>query len=241
MAGEMSVNRSRPFTVFVEGNIGCGKTTFLNYFANSDMHILSEPVEMWRNVEGHNLLDLMYDNPSRWAFTFQSYAQLTMLDLHTRASAQTVKMMERSIYSARYCFVENLAKEGLLPASEYVVLDEWFKWITSHLDTGGDLIVYLRTQPEVALERTQLRARKEEGCITLDYLKKLHELHEDWLINQTKFSCPAPVIVLDANCALSEMEEEFQRCKTRIFSQLPRREKEDSVASSVTVVGGHSL
>ena len=27
-----------------------------------------------------------------------------------------------------------------MPACEYVVLDEWFKWITSHLDTRGDLI-----------------------------------------------------------------------------------------------------
>ena len=43
----------------------------------------------------------MYDNPSRWALTFQSYVQLTMLDLHTCASAHPVKMMERSIYSAR--------------------------------------------------------------------------------------------------------------------------------------------
>jgi deoxynucleoside kinase len=56
MAGAVSVNRSRPFTVFVEGNIGSGKTTFLNYFANADVYLLSEPVEMWRNVEGHNLL-----------------------------------------------------------------------------------------------------------------------------------------------------------------------------------------
>jgi septin family protein len=56
MAGEISANKSRPFTVFVEGNIGSGKTTFLNYFANADVHLLSEPVEMWRNVEGHNLL-----------------------------------------------------------------------------------------------------------------------------------------------------------------------------------------
>jgi len=56
MAGEMPVNRSRPYTIFVEGNIGSGKTTFMNYFANADVHILSEPVEMWRNVEGHNLL-----------------------------------------------------------------------------------------------------------------------------------------------------------------------------------------
>jgi hypothetical protein len=44
------------------------------------------------------------------------------------------------LFSCRYCFVENLAKEGLMTASEYVVLDEWFKWITSHCDTGGDLI-----------------------------------------------------------------------------------------------------
>jgi hypothetical protein len=49
------------------------------------------------------------------------------------------------------------------------------------------------------------------------------------------------VIVLDANRDLSEMEEEFQRCKTRIFPQQHRREQEDSAASSVTVVDGHSL
>jgi hypothetical protein len=40
----------------------------------------------------------------------------------------------------RYCFVENLAKEGLMPSAEYVVLDEWFKWIISHLHVGGNLI-----------------------------------------------------------------------------------------------------
>lgn len=241
MAGEMAANKSRPFTVFVEGNIGSGKNTFLNYFANADVHLLSEPVEMWRNVQGHNLLGLMYDNPSRWALAFQTYAQLTLVDHHTRASPHPVKMMERSIYSARYCFVENLAKEGLMPASEYVVLDEWFKWITSHCDTGGDLIVYLRTDPEVVFERIRLRAWKEESHVTLQYLKTLHELHEDWLINHTKFSCPAPVIVLDANRDLNEMEEEFRRCKTRILSQQQRGEQEDSAAPPVTFVGSHSM
>lgn len=53
MAGAVSV---KPFTVFVEGNIGSGKTTFLNHFARPDVDLLSEPVDMWRNVEGHNLL-----------------------------------------------------------------------------------------------------------------------------------------------------------------------------------------
>ena len=45
--------------------------------------------------------ELMYGNPSRWALTFQTYVQLTMVDMHTRASTHPVKMMERSIYSAR--------------------------------------------------------------------------------------------------------------------------------------------
>lgn len=43
----------------------------------------------------------MYDSPSRWALTFQTYVQLTLLDMHTHASPHPVKMMERSVYSAR--------------------------------------------------------------------------------------------------------------------------------------------
>jgi len=28
-----------------------------------------------------------------------------------------------------------------------------------------------------------------------DYLESLHELHEDWLVRRTRFSCPASVLV----------------------------------------------
>lgn len=47
----------RPITICVEGNIGCGKTTLLNYMANhSDVEVMEEPVKKWRNVKGKNLL-----------------------------------------------------------------------------------------------------------------------------------------------------------------------------------------
>merc|ERR1712062_670106 len=61
------MKEDRPFTVVVEGNIGCGKTTFLDYFSKfSDrVEVLTEPVDRWRNVNGHNLLQLMYEDPSR--------------------------------------------------------------------------------------------------------------------------------------------------------------------------------
>lgn len=52
-----SPTRKAPFTVFIEGNIGAGKTTFLNHFKKyNDVCLYTEPVEKWRNVEGFNLL-----------------------------------------------------------------------------------------------------------------------------------------------------------------------------------------
>jgi hypothetical protein len=51
---------------------------------------------------------MLYNDPHRWGFTFQSNAQLTLAKLHALPSKSPIKVMERSIYSARYCFVENL-------------------------------------------------------------------------------------------------------------------------------------
>ena len=66
-----------------------------------------------------------------------------------------VKLMERSIYSAKYCFAENLRRNGLMAESEYQVLTSWFDHLVNspELDLGVDLIVYLRTKPEIARER----------------------------------------------------------------------------------------
>lgn len=55
--------QKKPFTVVIEGNIGSGKTTFLNYFNKfHDVEVLQEPVEKWRNVQGHNLLVCSFQN-----------------------------------------------------------------------------------------------------------------------------------------------------------------------------------
>ena len=140
-----------------------------------------------------------------------------MLDNHILQSAKPVKLMERSIFSARYCFVENMFRSGRILGCEYEVLDEWFKFATSPdngLNLNVDLIIYLKTSPQKvktdwltvsciilflqALERINVRARSEENQIPLDYLEQLHSLHEDWLI-QGKYPVPAPVLVIDAD------------------------------------------
>lgn len=95
----------QPFTVLIEGNIGSGKTTFLNHFAKFDVCLMTEPVENWRNCSGVNLLELMYREPAIWAMPFQTYVTLTMLKSHIHQTEKPVKLMERSLFSARYKFL----------------------------------------------------------------------------------------------------------------------------------------
>ena len=61
------------------------------------------------------------------------------------------------------------------------------KFLSISQDFHTDLIVYLRTSPQVAFSRVQARSRGEENKISLEYIKDLHELHEDWLVRKTKF------------------------------------------------------
>lgn len=224
----MAMSKSRPFTVLVEGNIGCGKTTFLQHFAKfGHVDVLKEPVDRWRDLNGNNLLQLMYEDPQRWAMPFQSYVQLTMLEHHLQSRpGRTVKLMERSIYSARYCFVENMHKSGVMEGSEFEVLDQWYNFATgeSGLDIGVDLIIYLRTTPEKALERMKERNRGEEAGVPLDYLKELHNLHEDWLVHK-KHPVPAPVLVINADMGMEEMEEEYRRHEPKVFGVIPTMEE----------------
>ena len=61
------VRDPRPFTVMVEGNIGSGKSTYLKHFNRhrSDVDIIMEPVDKWRDLNSHNLLQMMYEDPER--------------------------------------------------------------------------------------------------------------------------------------------------------------------------------
>lgn len=82
----------------------------------------------------------MYKDPVKWAMTFQSYVTMTMLDMHRRPTATPVKLMERSVFSARYCFVEHMMRTGTLHPAQFAVLDEWFRFIHREIPIDVDLI-----------------------------------------------------------------------------------------------------
>lgn len=207
---------AKQFRVSVDGNIASGKSTILNFFKRYPGTItIEEPVDLWRNVSNHNLLELLYSDLSGRNFLFENYVQLCRLKLQTKKYPFDVQFVERSIQNNRYVFIEAARQDKLLSAPEYVVLCKWYDWISSNMDISLDLIVYLQCSPEVAYKRMLSRGRSEEkSSIPFKYMKKIHESYEAWLVNQTVQHTPMPpVLVINSEKNLSELEELCDKAK----------------------------
>lgn len=64
------------------------------------------------------------------------------------------------------------------------------------------------------------RNREEERTVSLQYLTELHEIHENWLYYKTLHSCPAPVLVLDANLDKTNIIKEYSKSENHIYEKL---------------------
>lgn len=95
------------------------------------------------------------------------------------------------------------------------------------------LTVYLRTTPEIVYQRMRQRARKEEDCVSLEYLQQVHDIHDEWLYDQTLFTVPAPVITLDANQSMEDMFKNFESCKQKIFDRRGDLELDNRISMGV--------
>lgn len=66
----------------IEGNIGSGKSTFLQLLQSHvpQIQVIPEPVAEWQKIsDKFNLLEEYYKKPDRWAFTFQINAVLSRM------------------------------------------------------------------------------------------------------------------------------------------------------------------
>ncbi|XP_072480549.1 deoxycytidine kinase isoform X2 [Notamacropus eugenii] len=216
--------------IAVEGNIASGKSTFVNLLkqVSDDWEVVPEPVARWCNVQstqdefeelttsqksGGNVLQMMYEKPERWSFTFQTYAclsriraQLSALNGKLKEAEKPVVFFERSVYSDRYIFASNLYESDCMNETEWTIYQDWHDWMNNQFGQSLELdgIIYLRAIPEKCLNRIYLRGRKEEQEIPLEYLEKLHYKHESWLQNRTlktnfDYLQEIPILTLDVN------------------------------------------
>ncbi|XP_043836409.1 deoxyguanosine kinase, mitochondrial [Dromiciops gliroides] len=225
-------SRRRPRRLSVEGNIAVGKSTFLKLLLKSfpECHLAAEPITTWQNIQAvgtptagpprsvGNLLDMMYQQPARWSYTFQMFSFLSRLQAHLAPypesllqAQEPVQVFERSVYSDRYIFAKNLFENGFLNDVEWAVYQNWHSFLlqefSSHILLDG--FIYLQASPKLCMERLRRRARAEEKGLELGYLGQLHAQHEHWFIHKVtelhfENLKKAPVLVLDVNEDFSE-------------------------------------
>ena len=99
-----------PTIISIEGNMGVGKTTFINtlqgYFKDKrPIHILEEPVSLWQSIKDHSGKDILshfYENQSKWAFSFQMMAYISRIAILKQAikdHPDSIIITERSVHS----------------------------------------------------------------------------------------------------------------------------------------------
>ncbi|KAG9261380.1 deoxyguanosine kinase, mitochondrial [Astyanax mexicanus] len=213
----------------IEGNIAVGKSTFAKVLKNAGQNweVTPEPVSKWQNVEAatsqsvlspkqtaSNLLQMMYQDPKRWSYTFQTFSCMSRLRTQLQpppasllqSTEPAVQVYERSIYSDRYIFAQNMFELDCINSTEWAVYQDWHSFLVEQFGSKVHLegIVYLRASPQTCLERLGRRGREEEQGIQLDYLETLHRQHDNWLINKSTavhfdHLKNLPVLVLDAS------------------------------------------
>lgn len=185
--------------IVVEGNIGSGKTTILkNLEEQYDVDIFYEPVSEWENVKGHNILDLLYKDSSRWSFSFQMYILYTRTKVidFIKNSKKNVIFIDRSII-ADYTFVNTLYDFKLLSDVELAMYDDVHNWLINFTGYKKAIngVIYLNVDSKKCSDRIKKRARTEECSISDEYLKKIDYYHQDVL----KKLSDKPTLILDNN------------------------------------------
>ncbi|THF99285.1 hypothetical protein TEA_028166 [Camellia sinensis var. sinensis] len=168
------------------------KATFLQRIANETLElqdlveIVPEPVNKWQDVgpDHFNILDAFYAEPQRYAYTFQNYVFVTrvMQERESSGGIKPLRLMERSVFSDRMVFVRAVHEANWMNEMEISIYDSWFDPVVSCLPgLIPDGFIYLRATPDTCHKRMLLRKRAEEGGVSLEYLRDLHEKHESWL------------------------------------------------------------
>lgn len=157
--------------ITIDGNIGAGKTTILNYIhANHNIYIDLEPIDKWKPF-----LDDIYVNKQKF-FNFQIRVWLDRSWIQEKDN-NSVIVMERSPYFIRNTFNQSMMNNNLINLQENTIMNELYD--KTDIIWKSNYYIYIRSSPEKCLERIMERGRENEMAIDIDYLTEIHNLHEE--------------------------------------------------------------
>jgi deoxyguanosine kinase len=158
--------------IVVEGAIGVGKTSLCRILATEFKAALNLEV-----VEENPFLASFYENPERFSFNVQTFFLLSRFKQLSSLAQQS--LFEAAVVSD-YLFDKDFIFASMnLRDAEF----ELYKDLYTHLKPQlrlPDLIIYLRAETPLLLERIAKRGREFERNIDPNYLKTLNTHYENY-------------------------------------------------------------
>jgi deoxyadenosine/deoxycytidine kinase len=155
--------------ITIDGNIGSYKTSILNYFhKNYKLAIDLEPVDNWTEY-----LANLYNTPNS-SYDFQIKVWVDRCWIQEKTNM--LILMERSPYFIKNVFVRKAYEDKTINDTEYENIIRLHKTTDDLWKPNG--YIYLRSEPDKCLHRINKRGRFAEKNIKLEYIQKIHELHE---------------------------------------------------------------
>lgn len=175
--------------ISIEGNIGCGKSTLIKELqkrVNANIIYLQEPVDIWTNISVDNIsiLDKFYEDPAKYAFSFQMMAYISRLSIINKAikeNPNAVIISERCLLTDKNVFAKMLYDSNKIDPYSFQIYNLWFNEFYDKLPKHKH--VYLDSKPENIQQRIISRNRKGESNIDINYLQSCHKYHDEFLNN----------------------------------------------------------
>lgn len=208
----MKNNSNSAMHIAIAGNIGSGKTTLaglLSKHYNWEAH--------YEDVDDNPYLNDFYEDMQRWSFNLQLFFLNSRLSqiLNIRKSGKTV-IQDRTIYEDAFIFAPNLHSMGLMSTRDFDNYFTLFKLMNS-LIQPPDLLIYLRSTVPTLVRQIQKRGREYENSIRLDYLKRLNERYEAWIVSYNL----GKVLIVDVdNLNFTEVREDLSSVINKIDAEI---------------------
>lgn len=200
---------ARPTYIAVAGNIGCGKSTLVDFVCREyDVEPFFEP-----NATNPYLKDF-YADMKRWAFHSQIYFLTHKFRIHQQLEAQRRRatvVQDRTIFEDAEVFAAMLRRRRYISKRDWGVYQDLYQTILGALEPP-DLMIYLKATVRTIRQRIKIRGRPEEQTIPVGYLRSLNQLYEAWFAGYDR----SPTIVLETDDLnyLTDLEHRIDVLKT---------------------------
>jgi len=192
----------------VAGLIGVGKSTLARSLAE---HLGLEA--HYEPVADNVYLEDFYADTGRYSFAMQVYLLNRRFQQHQEIIwSGRGAVQDRTIYEDSI-FASVLRDIGLMHPRDYETYVSLFQNLSNFM-CRPNVIVYLDVSPEKSFERIQQRSRTCESGISLEYLRRLRDAYEDFVVDISRI---IPVIRVgweqfqDTETVADAITEEYTR------------------------------